>query len=114
MGIWLFPEPEAYLTGTVTVPKRDDLYPLVAGMAYLLNSNIVMGTTSVGSPLNFLRADPQLAALHAKPGGAPRRTSKDFCTRENMGYWSVELPFYGPAKVVAGAVGICEGKVFGD
>ena len=50
MGFWLFPEPEAYLTGTVTVAKRDDLIPLVAGMAYLMNSSIVMGTTSVAAP----------------------------------------------------------------
>jgi FAD/FMN-containing dehydrogenase len=100
MGIWLFPEPEAYLTGTVTVPKRDDLKPLVAGMAYLLNSNIVMGTTSVGSPLNFMRADPQLAALYAKPGGATTEDLEGFLHSRNIGYWSVELPFYGPAKVV--------------
>src|ERR1700691_4421280 len=47
MGFWLFPEPEAYLTGTVSVPKRDDLVPLVAGLAYPMNSSIVLGTTSV-------------------------------------------------------------------
>src|SRR6202451_3515009 len=52
MGIWLFPEPEAYLTGTVTVPKRDDLVPLVAGLGYLMNFSIVLCTTKVGRPLS--------------------------------------------------------------
>ena len=100
MGIWLFPQPEAYLTGTVTVPKRADLIPLIAGMAYLMNSNIVMGTTSVASPLNFLRADPELAALRAKPGGPSTEDLEQYLQVRKMGYWSVELPFYGPAKVV--------------
>ena len=29
MGFWLMPQPDAYLTGTVTVPKYEDLIPLV-------------------------------------------------------------------------------------
>ena len=101
MGFWLFPEPEAYLTGTVSVPKRDDLGPLVAGLAYLMNSSIVLGTTSVASPLNFLRGDAELAALRAKPGGPSTQELEHYLQEKNMGYWSIELPFYGPAKVVA-------------
>src|ERR1700685_3474633 len=96
MGIWLFPEPEAYLTGTVTVPKRDDLVPLVATLAYLMNSSIVNGTTSVGSPLTFARQDPALAALYAKPRGPSTQELEQYAQQKNLGYWSVELPFYGP------------------
>ena len=114
MGIWLLPEPEAYLTGTVMVPRRDDLIPLIAGMAYLMNSSIVMGTTSVGSPLNFLRPDGELAALRAKPGGPSTEDLEQYLRARNMGYWSVELPFYGPEKVVAGAVGIREAETLDD
>jgi (+)-pinoresinol hydroxylase len=100
MGFWLFPEPEAYMTGTVAVPKHDDLIPLVANLAYLMNSSIVLGTTSVASPLNFVR-DPALAELRAKPGGASTQELEQYAQDKNMGYWSIELPFYGPAKVVA-------------
>ncbi|MGD0955340.1 MAG: FAD-binding oxidoreductase [Candidatus Acidiferrales bacterium] len=100
MGFWLFPEPEAYMTGTVIVPKHDDLIPLVANLAYLMNSSIVLGTTSVASPLNFVR-DPALAALRAKPGGASTQELEQYAQEHNVGYWSIDLPFYGPAKVVA-------------
>jgi FAD/FMN-containing dehydrogenase len=100
MGFWLFPEPEAYLTGTITVPKHDDVIPLVANLAYLMNSSIVLGTTSVASPLNFAR-DPAIAALRAKPGGASTQRLEQYAQEKNVGYWSIELPFYGPAKVVA-------------
>ncbi len=101
MGFWLFPQPEAYLTGTVTVMKRDDLNPLVAGLAYLMNSGIVLGTTSVANPLAFARQDPALAALYAKPGGPSTEELEAFAQEKNLGFWSIELPFYGPAKVVA-------------
>ncbi|MFY9689395.1 MAG: FAD-binding oxidoreductase [Candidatus Acidiferrales bacterium] len=101
MGFWLFPEPEAYLTGTVIVGHRDDLIPLVATLAYFMNSNIVTGTTSVASPLTFARRDPALAALYAKPGGPSTQELEQYAQDKDLGYWSVELPFYGPAKVVA-------------
>jgi (+)-pinoresinol hydroxylase len=101
MGVWLFPEPEAYLTGTVSVGKRDDLIPLVAGLAYLMNSGVVLGTTNVASPLTFARQDPALAALYAKPGGPSTQELEQYAETKNIGFWSVELPFYGPAKVVA-------------
>jgi 4-cresol dehydrogenase (hydroxylating) len=101
MGFWLFPEPEAYLTGTVIVGRRDDLVPLVATLAYLMNSNVVTGTTSVASPLTFARQDPALAALYAKPGGPSTLELEHFAQEKRLGYWSVELPFYGPAEVVA-------------
>jgi len=100
MGFWLYPEPESYMTGTIAVAKHDDIVPLVANLAYLMNSGIVLGTTTVGSPLNFVR-DPALAALRAKPGGASPQELEQYAAQKNLPYWSVELPFYGPAKVVA-------------
>ena len=111
MGFWLFPEPEAYLTGTVTVPKHDDLIPLVETLAYLMNSSIVLGTTSVASPLNFSRrSDARGAACKAgwplDAGiGAVRPGEKSRLLERRA------------AVLRAGqsrrrAVGICEGEVF--
>jgi len=69
-------------------------------LAYLMNSSIVLGTTSVASPLSFLRPDAELTALRAKPGGPSTQEMERYLQQKNMGYWSIELPFYGPAKVV--------------
>jgi hypothetical protein len=46
MGVWLYPMPEMRFTGIVSVPKHDDLTPMVDTLSYLMNSNIVQGTTS--------------------------------------------------------------------
>jgi len=97
MGFWLYPQPEAFLSGTVGVAKRDDLFPLVENFAYLMNSGIVQATTTVVSPLSYSR-DPQLRVLRAQ-----RSTSdvERYAAEKNLPYWSVSLPFYGPAKVIA-------------
>ncbi|MGA8012485.1 MAG: FAD-binding oxidoreductase [Candidatus Acidiferrales bacterium] len=98
MGIWLMPEPEAYLTGTVTVSKHDDLFPLVEIFANLVNSGTLRATTLLTSPLWFSPPNEELDAL--RYSGSVQGL-EDYARRKNIPYWSVPLPFYGPAKVIA-------------
>ena len=85
MGFWLFPQPEAYLTGTVTVMKRDDLIPLVAGLAYLMNSGMVLGTTSVANPLAFARQDPATCGALCQAGRRFHRRTRALCPGKGSG-----------------------------
>ena len=64
MGFWLMPQPDAYLTGTVSVPKHEDLIPLVDILNFLENSGVVNGMPQLGSPLlgGFFSPDRQRAA----------------------------------------------------
>ena len=100
MGVWLYPMPEMRFSGTVSVPKHDDLIPMVDTLSYLMNSNIVLGTTRVSSSLTGQARDAELVALRSKPGGASIPELEDFLKRKNLPYWSIELPFYGPTEVV--------------
>jgi 4-cresol dehydrogenase (hydroxylating) len=97
MGFWLLPEPEAFLSGNVVVGKHDDLFALVEIFANLINSGTVQATTTVISPLAYA-PDPELAALRAS---GSTKDLDDYAARKKVGYWSVNLPFYGPADVVA-------------
>jgi FAD/FMN-containing dehydrogenase len=97
MGFWLHPEQEAYFSGNVTVPKRDDVHQLVETFAYLANSRIVDGTTSVIDMTSLGPPDPQRAALRI---GGSTRALEDYLEEKDLGYWSLDLPFYGPAKVI--------------
>jgi 4-cresol dehydrogenase (hydroxylating) len=93
--------PEMRITGIVTVPKHDDLIPMVDTLAYLMNSNIVQGTTTIGGPLLGPPRDPELSALRSKPGGASIPELETYIRGKGLPYWSIELPFYGPSEVVA-------------
>ena len=98
MGIWLLPEPEAYLSGTVMVPRHGDLSPMVEIFANLVASETVQATTQVTSPLAYVPADPELTALRAS---GSIKGLEEYGARKNIAYWSVSLPFYGPSKVIA-------------
>jgi (+)-pinoresinol hydroxylase len=98
MGIWLMPEPEAYLSGTVTVPHFDDIHKMVEIFASLVDSGTVLATTLVTSPLSYVRGNAELTALRTS---GDKKALDDYANRNNIPYWSISLPLYGPAKVIA-------------
>lgn len=103
MGFWLLPQPEGYRSGTVSVAKHDDLVPLVDTLSYLMNSSIVQGTTTVGSPLlmSIARSSGMGgAALLTTPKSPSIADLEKIGEEKNLPYWNCELHFYGPSKVV--------------
>jgi len=120
MGFWLMPEPDAYLSGTVVVPRHDDLIPLVRILTYLEDTRVTNGMPDLGSPLlgipmlsdfatrfesggtPFERPlDPELSDLIAKGGGLATSALDGYAQRKGLGYWSCKLSFYGASKANA-------------
>ena len=104
MGFWLMAEPDAYLTGTVYVPRYDDIVPLVDIMNYLENSGVIHGMPQLGTPLlrgadeGGQAADAGIAALRAK--GASWAEYESYGLAHNIPFWSVTLKYYGPEKAI--------------
>ena len=103
MGFWLMPQPEAYLSGSVTVPKRKDLIALVEHVNYLEDCGLI-GQPEYSSPLTPRFAGPPdtaLTALLGKPDGPSDAELDAYAQGKGSGVWAVNLQFYGPAKTVA-------------
>jgi (+)-pinoresinol hydroxylase len=100
MGFWLMPEPEAYLTSTVTVPRHDDLHALIEEMNYLEHVG-VCGDPSYASPMGRYQRDPQLVALWKKPGRASAEELDAYAASKGLPSWSARLQFYGSAAGIA-------------
>ncbi len=120
MGFWLMPQPDSYFSGAVTVPRHDDLIPLVRILTYLENTRVTNGMPDLGSPLlgipmlsefaarfdqgssPFERPqDAELTALIAKAGGEMSPELDDYAQKKGIGYWNCKLSFYGAAKANA-------------
>ncbi|MGA8012487.1 MAG: FAD-binding oxidoreductase [Candidatus Acidiferrales bacterium] len=129
MGFWLMPEPDAYLSGTVVVPRHDDLIPLVRILTYLEDTRVTNGMPDLGSPLlgipmlsdfatrfesggtPFERPlDPELSDLIAKGGGLATSALDGYAQRKGLGYWSCKLSFYGASKANAANWEFARGK----
>ncbi|MGN6356684.1 MAG: FAD-binding oxidoreductase [Novosphingobium sp.] len=117
MGFWLMPEPEAFLTGIVQAHRYDDLHQLVETLKYVENLGIAPGPPEMGSPLlgaggdtktlvdMFFNGPPKLDKQHADLiAGTKLGYSAEiqrYGLENRIPYWTLNLTFYGPRKVVA-------------
>jgi FAD/FMN-containing dehydrogenase len=94
MGFRLMPQPEYWRNGLVTVPKRQDLIPLVATVNYLTDLSII-GEPWYGSPLRPLMKDPGFreAANRFDEAAMDRQAAA-----AGLHSWRVELQFYGSER----------------
>ncbi|QGY79250.1 FAD-binding oxidoreductase [Sphingorhabdus lacus] len=98
MGFWLMPEPEAYISGTVSVPKRQDLIPLVDVVNYLEHTGMI-GMPNYGSPLEVLMNEPKTRDFVLRP----EITDAEFDSLAadlKLASWTCELQFYGAKESV--------------
>jgi 4-cresol dehydrogenase (hydroxylating) len=94
MGFRLMPAPEHWRNGLVTVPKRQDLIPLVEAVNYLSDLSMC-GEPWYGSPLMPLMGNTEFrdAALAFDETALDR-----MATSANLHSWQVELQFYGSER----------------
>ena len=98
MGFWLMPLPEAYLSGTVTVPLYRDLDPLVQEVSYLEDSYLT-GMPRYSSPLGGGFGGPALTAL-TQNGWPSMEALEAYVKSQGRPAWAVRLQFYGPEETV--------------
>ncbi len=97
MGFWLMPQPEAWFTGTISVPNYGDYTALVEEVNYLEDSGLMTGQVAYTSPLNA--PSPELTALMAN--GWPSDAAIEAYAKQKGGpAWRARLQFYGPEKTV--------------
>jgi 4-cresol dehydrogenase (hydroxylating) len=94
MGFRLMPQPEHWRNGLVTVPKRQDLIPLVETVNYLSDLSMC-GEPWYGSPLRALMGNRSFvdAASSFNEAEMDRQAAA-----ASLHSWQVELQFYGSEK----------------
>ena len=100
MGFWLLPEPEATMTGQISVPRHDDIIPLVRNLGRLAFQGVVNCVFSLPSPVFGGPLDAEKSALLDRPGGGSAAEWDRYAASKNLPFWTSELRFYGPLKVI--------------
>src|SRR5688572_23490409 len=101
MGIWLMPEPEAYIDGSVDVFAHDDVILLIDHMNYLMNTGLQNAGTNLQSPLRFaVGQNPELRAALASDDPTAIAKLNAFARERDVPFYSNVFKFYGPEAVV--------------
>ena len=95
MGFRLYPRPDFYRTGLVTVPKRRDFIKLVEICNYL-NDSMLAGEIVYASPLQSLMAKADFLALATKAGGPSDAAMDAAASEAGLPSWQIDLQFFGP------------------
>ena len=115
MGFWLMPEPEAYQRCTVSVPRYQDLIPLVEILNFVENSRITSGFPDLESPLLGYppvgqiqlwneTGPPKMSPEHlnlmkgTKLGFSPEIEA--YGAHAGIPYWRLWLSFHGAEEVI--------------
>jgi (+)-pinoresinol hydroxylase len=110
IGFWMCPAPDSYLVGTVSVPRYNDLIPLIDTLGYLENTGCTNGMPFFGSPL-LARGplgqagpvpDPELTTLLARDGGPDPDAMDAYALKKGIHHWSCTVSFYGGPQANAG------------
>ena len=94
MGFWLFPAPEAHLTGSVDVWRFEDIEPMVDLMNELEYGNIFNGMPSIGSPVSSRGRMGGISQI-PEPAEMERMVAET-----GLPAWRASMSFYGPEKVI--------------
>jgi 4-cresol dehydrogenase (hydroxylating) len=100
MGFWLMPEPEASMTGTIRVPRHNDVIPLVRILSRLIYSNLVNCYFSVRSPVFHGTDDTAASALWDQDNGGTAEEWDAYVAARGLHFWETTLRFYGPPAVM--------------
>ncbi len=99
MGFWLYPAPEAYVSGVIGVPKKADINKLIDIVNYLENTVSIQGMPVLGCP--FLPFGFLGSPVPDMPGyDAPAAEQEAYAAKHNMPYWTATVSYYGAAEVV--------------
>ena len=99
MGFWLYPMPETWLTGTVSVPRYADLGPLLENVSYLEDSQLMTGQPIYSSPVGAGGPDAEVQAMMAR-GWPSLEATEAYVKKRGVPAWRVKLQFYGPEATV--------------
>ena len=102
-GVWLRPEPEAFISATIKTFGADDLIPLVDTARNLRLDGVVEGTTRFSVGLTDLGIDPSFSFEGFNGISSPQEMQQMIAKvmkEKGLGAWHARMGFYGAERVV--------------
>ena len=107
MGIWLLPQPQSYISCSISVPEEDDLVTLVGTLSDLQRRNVIQNSpsvcnlfrqaiTSVMDPVVMEKLGPYMRSQTA----FPPHVLEDLRSLKGWGWWRAQFALYGPETLV--------------
>lgn len=100
MGIWLYPQPQAYMSCSFDVPEFEDIEILVDIFGKLRQTGLLPSTVYVSNIVEWLAMLGKREEIWAGKGAIPNWRLKELSKKLDLGYWSAKFGLYGPKQVI--------------
>ncbi|KPF91590.1 FAD-linked oxidase [Novosphingobium sp. AAP83] len=100
LGLWLMPEPEALAGYDLEFDKPEDLGWAIDTIMPLRRSGLIQQSPSIGNWLRSAAVMTRREEWTSDKGPLSETVVSAIRKRFNIGWWSVQIRFYGPQEVV--------------
>ncbi|KAL4898598.1 hypothetical protein BDV59DRAFT_206904 [Aspergillus ambiguus] len=106
LGIHITPAPEAYATIEVSVPREEDLVPLVGTLSDLMRRSIILNSPSIANifRIALMSKDPEILAKlnrYMKSNSyVPYPVLEEIRKQQNWGFWKAYFSLYGSVEML--------------
>ncbi|KAE8382395.1 hypothetical protein BDV26DRAFT_288676 [Aspergillus bertholletiae] len=106
LGIHITPAPEAYATVEISVPKEEDLVPLVGTLSDLMRRSIILNSPSIANifRLALMSQIPEVQselAKYMKPNShVPYSVLEELDAKHKLGFWKAYFSLYGSVEML--------------
>ncbi|WP_411152448.1 FAD-binding oxidoreductase [Streptomyces sp. A30] len=108
MGVWLLPTPERFAVGSISVPRRADLGPLIDTLRPLMLDRVIDGHPVIANPLQVASTIGPRERWYQKDGPIPDEAVDEIARTLGIGHWTVRFSVYGPKGVVDAKLAVVE------
>ncbi|KAH8807383.1 glycolate oxidase [Xylogone sp. PMI_703] len=100
LGIWLYPQPQAYMSCSFDVPEFGDIEILVDIFGKLRQTGLLPSTVYVSNIVEWLAMVGKREEMWTDKGPIPPWRIRELQKQLDMGYWFAKFGLYGPKQVV--------------
>ncbi|KAJ9500493.1 hypothetical protein H2202_004288 [Exophiala xenobiotica] len=100
LGIWLHPQPQAYMSCAFDMPNFEDVETIVDIFGELRRDGLLPSTVYVSNIVEWLGMTGKRAELWPHEGPIPEWRLKELQKDLGFGYWNIKFGLYGAKEVV--------------
>jgi hypothetical protein len=100
MGIWLHPQPQAYMSCSWDMPNFEDVETIVEIFGALRRDGLLPNSVYVSNIVEWLGMTGKRAELWPHDGPIPDSRLRELQKQLGFGYWNVKFGLYGARDVV--------------
>ncbi|KAK5173547.1 uncharacterized protein LTR77_002228 [Saxophila tyrrhenica] len=99
MGIWLTPQPQAYMSCSFDMPNAEDVGAICDVFGDMRRSGILPNIAYVFNIIEWSAIVGKRCELYDKEGPMPESRIKELQEQIGVGHWSVKFSLYGPRAI---------------